>query len=350
MREENVQAVTASKVEIQNSTDIKEKEATTMNNKTNNAKETNGMIKENTLFGPTPDTEILNLIPKDEQAVDTKNNTFHEISDVHRDLIAEIPDDEREDISESVVTNIDLIREQGGFSTVQGMQGFVSDHGAIFYACIHEDSNHNKFIEYCQQYQNGKISAKMSIPYADLILAANYNFNSKAISETSIRNDVAKFLLRISKDYCNKLDYPRECLNITNLLMTIINNFSTLPMISDVSKYENPEILYNETVRNIKKLGPALIDEHKAYYTLDRDQIDAVADGMGMKRDELLKMLKESHMLYLAPSSNGYQTCVRFKANKGLSEEFLGESHTEWCYCVLKMEYLAEQRKMKSRK
>ena len=295
-----------------------------------------------------PLEEISSLIPIEEQAVVESNVIFNEMPDMYEDLLSEIPEDEQEDVPEPEITNLALVREQGCFLPVQGMKGFMSEFGDRFYARVHVDARHNKFIEYCQQYKNNEISAKMKIPYADLMIAAFYKFNDKVMSAAWAKKIVAKFLMDTTRDYYNKLDYPEEQLDIVNLLNTLVANYSKLPLISDVPKYDNPEELYRDTIRNVKKLGYQLVDEHKSYYTLNMDQMDMVADGMAMKRDELLKKLKEYNMLYLKSSSIGYQSYIRFKNKTDITKEFLGKSHAEWCYCILKLEYLAMRKKMRS--
>lgn len=316
-----------------------------------NKKEADTMANTNNNSAGAPLEDISSLIPIEEQAVVEGKVIFYEMPNVYEDLLSEIPEDEQEDVPEPEITDLALVREQGCFLPVQGMKGFMSEFGDRIYARVHVDARHNRFIEYCQQYRNNEISAKMSLPYADLMIAASYKFNDKVMPAAWTKRIVAKFLMDTTRDYYNKLDYPEEQLDIVNLLNTLVANYSKLPLTSDVPKYDTPEALYSDTIRNVKKLGMALVDEHEAYYTLDMDQMDMVAEGMGMKRDELLKKLKEYNMLYLTSSSRGYQSNIRFKNNNTENgKEYLGKSHTEWCYCVLKLEYLAMRRKKRSEK
>ena len=76
------------------------------------------------------------------------------------------------------------------------------------------------------------------------------------------------------------------------------------------------------------------------------DHIDTLAEDLNIKKNELLKKLKEYRFLYLTDSSEGYQTCIRFKP----CGEFFPKTYTQWCYCILKLDYLAKKRLQRTNK
>lgn len=297
------------------------------------------------------------IIPEEETAVsEAKPLEIIEQLNVVETLIPwgsvalQIPENEREEIDEE--THIDLRESMkyGCFSPAVGMMGFKVNTGHVFYARILTDSKGSRWIEYCQQYKDKSYSAKMKVKQADLVIATMYLVNEmkekKDPSKFLPKSTVNKIIMNARNDYYNKAVFPQECVCIEQIFLLLLSVYKSLPTENAVLEaYDCPERFYADVMTAIKK-EPAYANgnEHKAYYALSSEYIDKIAGELGMKRDLLLKKLKEYKFLYLTDSSKGYQTCVRFPAGKSeLEQEFFPKSYTQWSYCILKLEYLAGQ-------
>lgn len=332
------------------------KEETTMSNNTNSEEET---IMNNTAENSTEAKDIetpcslVEMIPPDERAVVDTNSTKESKVVVIRtieplmDMASEIPEEEREAV-ESLPANLAEIASCGCFTPAVGMKGFVTNTGHIIFAkrCI--KSKTDKVIIYCQQYSNGNFSDVMEVNMADLFLASTYHFTTQTTSgdnNATMKRKVSSFLLEVSQNYYNSLEYPRENIKVISLLNLLIRECENMPIEYRVSILEQPEKLYWRMVQIIKNKSLNIVDEHDSYYTLWKDQIHTIAEELQVKPTKLLKKLKEYQFLYLTESSEGYQTCVRIKPDNEFQT-----SPTEWCYCILKLEYLAKIRQQRTNK
>ncbi len=302
-------------------------------------------------------SNISEIIPEEEAAVSEAKpmeaiKQFSVVDTIMpcESVVMQIPENEREEIDEETRIDLKESTKYGCFSPTVGMMGFKVNTGQVFFARILTDSKGSRWIEYCQQYKDGSCCAKMKVKQADLVIATMYLINEmkeeKQPSKFLPKNTVNKIIMNARNDYYNKAVFPQECVCIEQIFLLLLNVYKSLPTENTVlESYEYPEKLYADVMAAIKK-DPAYAkgNEHKAYYALTSDYIDKIAGELGMKRDLLLKKLKEYKFLYLTDSSKGYQTCVRFTAGKsGLQQEFLPKSYTQWSYCIWKLEYLAGQ-------
>jgi len=187
----------------------------------------------------------------------------------------------------------------------------------------------------------------MTINQSDLFIAAEYAFNADRIPDTALRNSVGKFLKAMRSDYYGKLLYPSERVEPLKILNMFVKQYMDIPIENEISTIlEQPEKLYPKILQIIKQKHLDIVDEHEAYYTLYGQQIDTLAEELNTEKKNLLKKLKEYRLLYLTDSTEGYQACVRFKPGG----EFFPESHTERCYCILKLDYLIKRRLQKAGK
>lgn len=332
-------------------------EANTMMNKTteNNNMEAETMENNNNMdgvgtLGVVPFDDLAETIPQNEQAVMEGNNEQSEIEVVDiieplEDAMSEIPQDEREGIEEPPVELAD-ITECGLFTPTFGMKGFITDTGHIFWGKLLTEPKTGCNLIYHQQYKDGTFSPQMRINKADLMLAAGYRFVPEKITNRALRADVDKFIIETTKDYYNKLLYLNEGLDMVSILKLFTSEFAKLPFENKLPLLEQPKKLYSKVIQIIKDRHLDTVDEHEAYYTLDKNHIDTLAEDLNIKKNELLKKLKEYRFLYLTDSSEGYQTCIRFKAYG----EFFPKAYTQWCYCILKLDYLAKKRLQRTNK
>ncbi|MCI8737753.1 MAG: hypothetical protein HFI11_12445 [Lachnospiraceae bacterium] len=323
-------------------------------------KETADTIMDNALAAAMP-SDIDEIIPAEERGVSEKKHsknivplTVVEIIEPLGNIIPEIPENERAEVTKEDYIDLKESIKHGFFDPVRGMKGFKTNTGHLFYARIFTDSKGNRWIEYCQQYSDDSYSAKMNVKQADLIAGAYFfcdeeNTNSGFMS----KNTGAKIVANVRNDYYNKTAFPKECVSIKQLFLFLLSIYSLLPTESDsLKEYDYPDRFYADIMMAIRK-NQAWFDDslHKAYYALNTEQIDKIANTLNIKRDLLLKKLKEYKFLYLTDSSKGYQTCVRFPAEKNkLGAEFFPESYTKWSYCILNLEYLANQLTKKKQK
>lgn len=133
---------------------------------------------------------------------------------------------------------------------------------------------------------------------------------------------------------------------MVSILKLFTSEFAKLPFENKLPLLEQPKKLYSKVIQIIKDRHLDIVDEHEAYYTLDKNHIDTLAEDLNIKKNELLKKLKEYRFLYLTDSSEGYQTCIRFKPYG----EFFPKTYTQWCYCILKLDYLAKKRLQRTNK
>ncbi len=337
-----------------------------MSNNTENNMKTNNMINCNenmetdTTDSSTDNTNtevasfdnLSEIIPKDERGltdmdiINEHRITAQELVEPFMDIISEIPDDERA-VAKKPTIDITAIKKCGYFAPTQGMKGWLTSTNHIFYAKIYRDAKGKRSILYCQQYSNNEFSGIMKISQADLMIAAEYRFMPKRISEAKQRNKVEKFIMEAKEDYYNNIVFKNEALNILSILNLLIDIYDKLPVDYITQILNDPGKLYQKVVEVIETKWPGILDDHKAYYALPRDYMEILAEELNLKTSQLLKKLSEYRFLYLTESSEGYQTCVRFNNSSPSRQEFFSTSHTEWCYCILKLDYLAKRRMQK---
>lgn len=337
-----------------NTTNNMQEENTMSNNTYNNkateaiANKTNNDMGAVGALGIVPFDNLEEIIPEDERAVteqDAKNKTVVVVRSIElpADIASEIPENEREEI-ELPIDGLEDIIKCGCFSPVAGMKGLITDTGHIFWAKRYIEPKKGEVIKYRQQYKNNKYSEQMVIDKADLVSSALCHFRPNRISESHTRTIVTKFIMKASRDYYGKLLYFSEGLDIISILGMLMSECDNLPVEIVRSILDQPDRLYSKVIQIIKDKRLNIVDEHEAYYTLYKEQIEIIAMELNIRKNQLLKQLKEYRFLYLTDSSDGYQTCVRFKPYG----EFFPATHTEWCYCIYKLDFLAKKRLKKT--
>ncbi len=225
--------------------------------------------------------------------------------------------------------------EMGCFSPVRGMVNIKNVLDDALFARLYRNECRRQFIEFCQRYKDGRYSPIMQLPQAGLMMAARYRFLSKGIEEPTIRSRVAQFLLSVWDEYyskfCGEIDESLDITAVLNVLYAAMPHLRVYEEIPD-------EMSSAELYRLIEHYAPDLeawkVLEHASYYMLDEDGINKLACQIGMKRLEMLKLMKKYGFLYLTKSSDGYQTNARFTFSDKTT-------HTEWVYCIYKLKFLA---------
>lgn len=227
------------------------------------------------------------------------------------------------------------LMEMGCFSPVRGMVNIRNVFDGALYARMYRNEIKRQFIEFCQQYKDGRYSPIMQVPQADMMMAARHNFLSKGIEEPIIRNRVAQFLLSMWDEYYAKFNGNAEdSLDIIDILSVLFASMSKLPVYEEEQKEMDAVQLYKLIERYAPDLEAWKVLEHSSYYMLDIEGMDKLAHLIGMNTRELLKLMKKYEFLYLTKSSDGYQANARFTKDNG-------ESFTEWVYCIYKFKNLA---------
>ncbi|MCM1259050.1 MAG: hypothetical protein NC307_14535 [Roseburia sp.] len=321
-------------------------EADTMANGNNKTLD-NTMALDGIPFG-----DLMEMIPEDERAV-TGADPIEGIRIVVvdsvaplDDLMSEIPEEERACEEESPV-GLSEVTSYGFFTPAVGMRCFTTNTGHRLYAKISTDPKAGQVIRYRQQYADGRFSDEMTLSQADLVLAATYRFTSDRIADTTLRNVVGKFIVEASRDYYGRLLYPREGLEITAILNMLVNKFGELPIEKNMLPLlEQPRELYGAIIQTIRDKRLDVLDEKTSYYTLDREQMETLAAELGTTRIKLCNRMREYHFLYLTDCSKGYQSNIRFKPYG----EFFPNPHSQWMYCILKLDVLMKRRMQKQEK
>lgn len=241
-------------------------------------------------------TDIADLIPEDEKALEIEGES-----------------------------EFSTAKEIGYFSASAGMVRLENVLDGRVYASIWVDNKGDRFIQYCQKYEDGSFSAKMSVAQSDLILAMANNFNPDNITIRALKPQLSKFLVTAMKDYLGKFS-GTDALNFQELLVALYNVRNKLPVYKDGIE-ATPEEFYSRVVDAIKSRFNKSIYPwvyHKGYYALLDTDFCCLAQEMKMSENELLKKLKDLKFLYLTKSCKGYQAKVR-----------LDNDCTDWAYCIL---------------
>ncbi len=290
----------------------------------------NGQMAQATDRIPWAD-KLSGLVPEEEQGI--KDEVTVKLD--NKSLYLPVPEEEAAVSSDAETETARKVRELGIFSPVRGLASIKSASGKILHARIYENEEGMRSIECCQQYSDGSYSPKMKIPQAEMRMAARYRFVSKGIEESKIRNKIADFLYKMYKDYSDKFRGTQDDdMGIIDVLNLLYESMSRLPVYSEVAAEMDAETFYWMTVEQIKSVPSFKWYDFKSYYPLDDVELGRVAKAMGMNKLQMLKQLKQHGLLYLTPSSKGYQTNVRFKNTDGTT-------YTERMYCVYKLEYFA---------
>lgn len=251
-----------------------------------------------------------------------------------------VPKDEQAE-REILSKEYEEARKQGMFSSAAGMAHIENVLDGKLYAAIRVDEQGNRTIEFCQQYDGGEFSPKVTVSQADLRFAAMNNFVPDGIPVPRMKARLGKFLEQVTTDYFGRVSggtvYPP--IDILSALVAVIDQ---LPEFRANGGGWTPETLYAAVMDMVNgRTTPPItpFGEHKAFMAFAAFQIDAMAEHLAMKSGrELLKLLNEYHLLYLEDSSQGYQSKV-----------YIEGTMRDWAYCIYRAEYIAERLRLKGR-
>ena len=204
------------------------------------------------------------------------------------------------------------------------LQGILNNS---LYAGIRENHTGERMIAFCQRYRSGTLSPTISIPQADI-----YEYQECCSGNSK---EASKIIKKMRREYLNKFSgYPDERLDTREIMHALYTTACALPKQDDNSARLERKEFYNDVVEVAKAIPTQILYDYKAYYPLEECDIVSIAMAMKMHKVQLLRKLRSYGLLYLEPSSSGYQSNVRIKDHNG-------SSHTEWRYCIFKVEYLA---------
>lgn len=210
------------------------------------------------------------------------------------------------------------------------LQGTLSN---CLYAGVREDSKGDRSVIYCQRYGSGKLSAKIEIVQADIMDAHRYVLG--CIQTKTVPRDILRIIKDAERKYKNRFSGdPEELLNINEIIDTLYVALPALPVqISNCTYLEKCDF-YQQVEGIARYMTTQALSHYKMYYPLTECDIMEMAGSLNMKRADLLSRLRNYGLLYLTPSSMGYQTNVRIKYSDG-------NTYNEWRYCIIKLNYIA---------
>lgn len=291
--------------------------------------------------------DFAKLIPDEERAVSAQtveenNVEVEEFIEPLGDMSSEVLAEERAE-TEPLSAELADASECGCFNPVLGFKGFRLSSGETLFAKICVSPKGDRFVEYCQMYQNGTYSKKIQIKQSQLFEASLGCFGVKKTGDAVLDKRIKRFVNDARTAYFDKLEHPSQGLDIVTILTILMRVYSDLPQEDDgVAILEDPKKLYAKIMQIIEENPYTIFDEHRSYYALSNENIKLIADELNVKKMQLLKKMKAYRFLYLTDCSEGYQTCVRFSPDG----EFRKTSFLEWCYCLLKLDYLAKRKKL----
>lgn len=252
-------------------------------------------------------------------------------------LLDLVPEEEKAELMETIPLEMKKIRKLGIFDPTRNMAHINNALGNMFSARTYVDEKGLRYIEYVQRYSDGTFSPVMTIPQACIKIAVKYQFDFKEIKECGFRRVMENFVTEATINYAGRFRGPSEDeMDMQDILNTFCAVLELLPVVSDYKIQLTGEDFFYYLNNHIYELSYYhLFSNYKSYFPLTDSALSELAELMDMPKGHLLKKLKDEDLLYLTPSSRGYQTNVRIKSNNGKKE-------TEWRYCIYKLAYFAE--------
>lgn len=273
MKEESTMTNIISK---NNNTEVSDMADSISKNNNTEVSDMAGSISNNNNMAKTLDMEIpenlSELISEDEQAVtELSVNGDDKVAVVETlppltDITNEISDEERGTEEKECTVELAEAKMCGCFNPALGMTGLVLSTGHRLYAKICTDAKGNRFIEYCQQYNDNSVSTKMRIRQADLMMAASCGFSTQKLKDAKMKNRVTSFIMKAGEDYFSKILLPLEAIKILDILSILIQQYNSLNVEqeNENSKLEHPNKLYPAVISLIKKNRLDVVDERNA--------------------------------------------------------------------------------------
>lgn len=247
-----------------------------------------------------------------------------------------VPSDEQEVPVEKEISGMKPVDRTKLFSPIRNMAHITMDSGGELYAGIYVDEKDYRNIKYIQKYRNGTLSSPMYIRQATIMMANEYNkLKTEDINKGFIKIIGADYQNALN-EYCSKYQgtVMEDMLSINDILNTFCKLLGQLPVCSDMSEEIPDDEFYWYLISQIENNCIQVASRnYKAYYPLSEEEITELARLVNMRKIDLLKKLRQMGLLYLTPSSRGYQTNVRIKG-------FCDGKMTEWMYCIYKLPFL----------
>ena len=245
-----------------------------------------------------------------------------------------VPKEERAE-EKNLPEKYDEARKQGVFSSAAGMARIDNLLDGKIHAAIRVDDHGNRTVEFCQQYDNGDFSPKVSVSQADLRFAAMHGFVPEGVPIPRMKLRLGKFLEQVTLDYFGRVSggVVYEPIEILNTLVAAIDQLPEFRMNGDGWTAETLYAAVMDMINGVTIPPITPFGNHKAFMAFADFQIEAMAQQLEMKSGrELLKLLDQYHLLYIADSSRGYQSKV-----------YIEGTQRDWAYCVYRAEYIAER-------
>ena len=215
-----------------------------------------------------------------------------------------VPEEERAE-SEVLPKEYEEARRQGMFSSAAGMARIDHVLDGKLFAAIRVDDQGNRMIEFCQQYDGGEFSPKVTVSQADLRFAAMNNFVPDGIPVPRMKARLGKFLEQVTTDYFGRVPggtvYPP--IDILSALVTVIDQLPEFRANGDGWTAETLYAAVMDMVNGVTTPPITPFGYHKAFMAFADFQIEAMAQHLEMKSGrELLKLLDQcSTRLVLLP-------------------------------------------------
>ena len=241
-----------------------------------------------------------------------------------------VPEDEQ-----AITDTIDYeqIRKQGFFSSAYGMKKLSGSYDGQIYAKICVDKDSKRTILFCQRYENGDFSPVISVAQSDLLFASLHEFIASNITTKKQQSKMEKFLIETTDKYLGSF-CGDTILNIVDILTMLATSIGSLPVYRDNNGELTSQQLYGKVMDVVtgRTGGPVEpYGEHRSYFAFNVGQMRYIAEQIDMDYTDMLKLLKKYSLLYLTPSSRGYETKVRLEDN-----------YTDWAYCLVKLDYFEQ--------
>lgn len=205
--------------------------------------------------------------------------------------------------------------------------GIKDSAGNLVYAWIIEEEDKKRRIEFCQKFANGDFSPVFTMSQGEMCMAVL----EESSKNVAMKKKSEKFFSKIYHSYLDKMaGNINETLCINEVIKTLAVQLVHIPVYADDLLEMKSMEFYQRVVSIIRYYISQSFNDHKAYYPLTEDDILSLSHDLGMDKITFLRKMKKYELLYLTPSSRGYQNNVRINAGQ--------DSYTEWRYCVKKIE------------
>lgn len=235
----------------------------------------------------------------------------------------DIPVDElaiQEEYLPEHIALIESARAAGVFNQGKGTAEVPGTNGVV-YAGIWETAKHDRIIRVLFKRRDGGFTHPIEFDNAIFMVAAQSDFmlTDKA---TPFYKDVQNFHKKAMTEIINRLPLG-EGVNYVDVLKALKLYHDYLPLHELIEDDASIETIYSDILRYVANSNQKYHEATK-YFRLNAWDMEQISGGLNMTAKQVCTKLKEFGLLYLTPSSRGFQTKVKYK---GVAENY---------YCVLK--------------